>query len=73
MQRTYKSRNNQNFWVILLNFYINENVLAPRVDTEFVVECALEYIDKSHKVLDLCSGSGAIAITIKKVYNKYKK
>ena len=55
---------NQNFYG--RDFYINENVLAPRVDTEFVVECALEYIDKSHKVLDLCSGSGAIAITIKK-------
>lgn len=48
------------------DFYIDNNVLAPRVDTEFVVSEALEYIKKESKVLDLCTGSGIIAITIKK-------
>lgn len=55
---------NQNFYG--RDFYINNNVLAPRLDTEFVVECALDYLDKDSKVLDLCTGSGIIAVTINK-------
>lgn len=52
-----------------LNFYVKEGVLIPRFDTELLVEYLIEYInknykDKSIKVLDLCSGSGAIALSI---------
>ncbi len=43
---------------------VNRHVLIPRQETELVVEKALTYIDKSSKVLDLCSGSGAIGISI---------
>ena len=49
-------------------FIVDENVLTPRPETEILVEMALRYIDE-HKlktVLDLCTGSGCVAITIKK-------
>ena len=49
--------------------YVNENTLIPRNETEEVVEEAINVI-KEHginKVLDLASGSGAIAISVKNV------
>lgn len=49
-------------------FYVDENVLSPRCETELLVDTALEFlIDKPNaKVLDLCTGSGAIACAIYK-------
>ncbi|MCL2008788.1 MAG: peptide chain release factor N(5)-glutamine methyltransferase [Treponema sp.] len=56
----------------LLEFAVNSNVLVPRPDTETLVEAALSRIDKlietgifKTSVLDLCTGSGAIAISLK--------
>ncbi len=43
---------------------VNKHVLIPRQETELVVEKAMTFIDKNSKVLDMCSGSGAIGITI---------
>ena len=56
--------NEQNFYGY--NFYVDKNVLIPRMDTETVVEKALELISNIEKplVLDIGTGSGAIAITI---------
>ena len=50
-----------------IELLIGEGVLIPRSDTEIVVEYALEKIKNIEKpiVLDLCSGSGAIALSIK--------
>ena len=45
---------------------VNENVLIPRDESEELVERALGYINSGAKVLDLCTGSGALAIAIKK-------
>lgn len=53
-----------------MEFVIDENVLSPRPETELIVDTALEYLqDKELKVLDLCTGSGAIACAIKKNSN----
>ncbi|MEZ0536309.1 peptide chain release factor N(5)-glutamine methyltransferase [Caldicellulosiruptoraceae bacterium PP1] len=51
-----------------LEFFVNENVLIPRFDTELIVEKALEKIKEFNKpnVLDIGTGSGAIAITLAK-------
>ncbi len=45
---------------------VDERVLIPRPETEILVYNALKVIDKNSSVLDLCTGSGAIAITVKK-------
>lgn len=43
---------------------LNKHVLIPRQETELVVEKALSYVKPNSKVLDMCSGSGAVGITI---------
>ena len=47
-------------------FKVNKSVLIPRPETELLVESALSLIKEEDKVLDLCTGSGAIAVTISK-------
>ena len=49
-------------------FLVGEGVLIPRQDTELLCETALTFLKgrPNAKVLDLCSGSGCVAITLKK-------
>lgn len=49
-----------------LNFKVNEHVLIPRQDTECLVETVFWYC-KGKSVLDMCTGSGCIAISIQKL------
>lgn len=55
-----------------LSFRVNENVLIPRQDTEILVESALEFLtegkipvsDNRIRLLDMCTGSGCILISV---------
>ncbi|WP_461809953.1 peptide chain release factor N(5)-glutamine methyltransferase [Faecalimonas sp.] len=49
-----------------LSFEVNENVLIPRQDTEILVESVLEHLDGSENILDVCTGSGCILISLLK-------
>ena len=55
-----------------LRFSVNQHVLVPRPDTEILLEAALEYIGSiaeqegnNLSLLDLCTGCGALAISLK--------
>ncbi len=57
-----------------MDFYVDENVLIPQPDTEILVENAIELLKNNYinsknnvKVLDLCTGSGCIAISLLKL------
>lgn len=59
--------NKKNFYGY--DFYVNEDVLIPRPETEELVQWVLEdnaNNKKSKKLIDLCSGSGCVGITISK-------
>ena len=48
------------------DFFVNENVLVPRQDTECLVENVLPFAH-GKKILDMCTGSGCIIISLKKL------
>ena len=61
----------QEFWS--LDFVVDENVLSPRPETELLIETALNSIfSPTAKILDLGTGSGAIAVTMAKENSECK-
>ena len=63
------------------DFYVNQDVLIPKPDTELLVEKAIDYIIQKRElypsrlfsVCDMCTGSGCIGLSvIKALYEKYK-
>ena len=62
-------------WFMDYKFFVNEHVLIPRQDTEVLVEKAFELINEYIKaekpqklrLLDMCTGSGCIAISLYKM------
>ncbi len=53
-------------WFYGRRFYVNSSVLIPRMDTETLVETALPYLEEKSSVLDLCTGSGCIILSLVK-------
>lgn len=48
-----------------LEFTVNKDVLIPRPETELLVDMAIYWAGLNSSVLDLCTGSGAIAVALK--------
>ena len=61
--------NKKSFWKY--DFFVNKDVLDPRPETELIIEKILDFYPdktKSLKFLDICTGSGCIAISLAKEY-----
>lgn len=50
------------FWG--LEFFVNEHVLIPRFDTEVLVETVLQKMKGNERILDMCTGSGCILLSL---------
>lgn len=61
--------NSKNFWKY--DFFVTSDVLDPRPETELIIEKIIELFplkEKKLRILDMCTGSGCIAISLAKEY-----
>ena len=61
--------NKKNFWKY--EFFVNNDVLDPRPESELIIEEVLSFFPDKQlplKILDICTGSGCLAISIVKEY-----
>ena len=68
-----KILNNKEFWSY--DFFVNNKVLDPRPETEFLIESVKKYFlnyDSCLKISDLGTGSGCLAIVLAKIYKNSK-
>lgn len=64
-----KISNNKEFWS--LNFFVNQFVLDPRPESEFLIQTIRELFPDINKILKICdlgTGSGCLAVTIASIY-----
>ena len=47
-----------------LTFTVNQNVLIPRMDTEILVEEVMRQLNDKSRILDMCTGSGCILLSL---------
>ena len=47
-----------------LTFTVNQNVLIPRMDTEILVEEVMRQLNDNSRILDMCTGSGCILLSL---------
>lgn len=59
----------KNVQFMSLDFEVSPDVLIPRQDTELLVETIMKTGPKSPEILDICTGSGCIAISLSKYIN----
>lgn len=52
-----------------LEFYVDQNVLIPRQDTEILVEEVMPHVHDGMSILDMCTGSGCILISLMQYSN----
>lgn len=52
-----------------LTFIVNEHVLIPRQDTEVLVEEVMRYLHDGMRILDMCTGSGCILLSLLRYSN----
>ncbi|HSH31049.1 MAG TPA: peptide chain release factor N(5)-glutamine methyltransferase [Candidatus Saccharimonadales bacterium] len=47
-----------------MDFFVDENVLTPRIETETMVELAIKYAPESSRLIDIGTGCGAMALAV---------